>query len=111
MMEVLLRFGAEPNSKTLGGVTPLMLACSEGHLDVVRTFVQLTGGRTVNERTHYNQTAFWRACHYGHVEVAKFLLVAGADHTVPHRKGRTARQTAERRGHLHCSTLIQVRRS
>jgi ankyrin repeat protein len=109
VVDLLLRYGAEASRRNAWGATPLMTASIMGHLCVVRSLVQHRGRQGLNQRSTDGQTALWRACYRGHEEVARYLLLAGADHTITDIQGRTPRQIARDRGHGNCVALMQVR--
>ena len=56
---------------------PLLLAASEGKLEVVRYL--LDEGADVNARANSDSTPLAEAAYYGHVDVIKELLLRGAD--------------------------------
>lgn len=39
-VDLLLKYGAHPDPKSVYGLTPLALAAQAGHLDIVRTLIQ-----------------------------------------------------------------------
>jgi len=73
------------------GATPLWIACSEGHLDVVKLLLferssEAEGDERASAFTpnpwldlnactaHEKSSPFWQACRGGHVEIVKLLL-------------------------------------
>ena len=67
------------NEATKNGATLLWIACSNGHLDVVRMLLS-TDGILVNEAMKDGQTPLSTACQNGHVDVVRLLLaVPGID--------------------------------
>jgi ankyrin repeat protein len=57
--------------------TPLMLACAQGDLDLVKLLV--IGGANVNTRDNFKWTPLHFACHSGMKDVVGYLLDAGAN--------------------------------
>jgi uncharacterized protein len=83
LAEVERLVGQDPGliNQRFGGMTPLMLASSEGHVGVVRCLVDK--GAAINEITPEGlYTALSYACIRGHAPVARLLLGAGAVLTV-----------------------------
>jgi ankyrin repeat protein len=92
----LISQGAECSSRTAGvGVTPLMMACGEGRLGVVRLLLQHIGPEGLRERDVNGKVALHWACVEGHGEVVRVLLLSGADPTVTDSEGSTPRDIAE----------------
>lgn len=60
-----------------GGDTALILASREGHVEIVRLFLE--HGADLNFQDDDGNTALLEACIYGHIDVVKLLLDLGAD--------------------------------
>jgi ankyrin repeat protein len=101
---LLLGEGANAYIRNVDGWTPLMLACDESRLGVVRVLLSHTGTRALQEKDAGGKTAlhiavearrrhYW--CQAGRAPVVRALLLAGADPTVTDHEGRTARVLAE----------------
>jgi ankyrin repeat protein len=58
------------------GITALMVACQDGHLDCVRTLLE--AGAPVAQADEQGFTGLMLACGKGHVECVRTLLEAGA---------------------------------
>ena len=84
VVAVLLKYGVSPNSIT-NGDTPLMIASSEGHLDIVKHL--LTVNVDINAQAEDGTTAVYRASANGQSEVVSTLLKYGADPNIPARNG------------------------
>ena len=65
------------NAADEDGKTPLMYACENGHLEVVRAFI--ASGAVVHAADENYRTPLMYACANGHIEVAKTLIAAGAN--------------------------------
>jgi ankyrin repeat protein len=77
-VQALLAKGAEVDAKDNGGMTPLMWASEEGHLDVVQALI--TNGADINAKTFENgMTPLMWASEEGHLDVAQALITKGAD--------------------------------
>ena len=64
-----------------GGLTPLLLAAREGHIDAVETL--LKGGADINQPSAADRTSpILMATINGHFDLSKLLLQAGADPTL-----------------------------
>jgi ankyrin repeat protein len=70
-----------------GGLTPLVFAAREGHLEVARAL--LDGGAKVNETTTYGWTPLLTATNNRHYQLAKLLLERGADVNIANKGGWT----------------------
>lgn len=73
----LLSQGAQANRVCRTGDTPLMLACEEGCLGVVRVFFQHLGLQGLEHRTDTGLTPLHCAAQAGREEVVAFLLSQG----------------------------------
>ena len=71
-------------------MTPLFIACREGHIDIVRLLLEADGCNMNKATTDGGATPFYIACHKGHVDIVRLLLVAGGCDTNKARDdGRT----------------------
>jgi serine/threonine-protein phosphatase 6 regulatory ankyrin repeat subunit B len=108
VVPVLLSHGADINRKGFYGSTALIRASYHGHLNIVRQLLQHTAGCGLDEKDDLGRTALRWACGLGHVEVARYLLLAGTDHTIADTDGETPRQAAEPSGNSACVPLLEV---
>jgi ankyrin repeat protein len=108
LVALLLAKGAQASSRDDHGRTPLRLAARNGHMGVVRRLVQHMGGWGLEEAEQYGTTALHSAVVGNHPEVVRFLLRAGADHTIRNETGWTPKTLAERWGNLGCARVFQV---
>jgi ankyrin repeat protein len=109
VVDVLLDWGVDASRAGPRGVTPLMLASSQGKTGAVARVLRALRGQGLNAQAETGATALWGACNMGHTDTAKVLLLEGADHTIGDHDGVTARMKAEDKGHEECVALIQVR--
>ena len=70
-----------------GGLTPLVFASREGHIDTVR--VLLDAGAPVNETTEYGWTPLLTAVNNRHYQLAAMLIERGADVNAANKGGWT----------------------
>ena len=101
--------GADMNIRDATGMTPLMLAAQEGHLDIVAMIVQEAiypedetrrGIEVVDVRDNTGWTPLHYAAHKGQVEVAEYLLEEGdANQHMKDKAGCTASMIALQEGH------------
>ena len=94
-MSLLLGSGADPDSRTNKGYTPLHGASERGHIDVVRRL--LGGGASVNVLTNEGFTPLHSASHYNQTEAVQLLLQAGA------KVGSSSSATAKTPLHAACA--------
>jgi ankyrin repeat protein len=113
---LLLDKGAQANTRDDEGITPLMRACCDGNLGVLKMLVQHTQGQGLDDGDEYGLTGLHYASYEGREEVVRFLLLARADPTIRDYDGRTPRAHAEenhydqriREGRARCVALFQV---
>ena len=87
---------------------PLLLACAQGNLDLVRALVPKVAAERGLERTgDGGYTPFMAACALGHVDVVRLLLgLEGVDMNAVDHMGRTPVMAACGRGHLPVVKLL-----
>ncbi|MEE8312989.1 MAG: ankyrin repeat domain-containing protein, partial [Myxococcota bacterium] len=99
--------GASPDARSGKGNTPLMLAASRSHLDVVR--VLLASEADVNLRNDRRGTALIFAVESRSPEIVRALLAAGAKKRYRDREGQSAISLAERLGAQEIHEILQER--
>jgi ankyrin repeat protein len=100
VVALLLGAGAPANSKGESGMTPLMVACEEGHMGVVRVLLRHTGTEGLQVRDDKGWTALHYAAAAGRAEVSTCLLTKGALANLRDGEGRTPLILASWKGHL-----------
>ncbi len=75
-MEILLRRGADPDSKTSDGITALMYASEKGNADAVQMLLE--NGADPNIKPYYAPTALISSSKRGSYEVSAILLEYGS---------------------------------
>jgi ankyrin repeat protein len=127
--KVLADDGANPNYADIkNGVTPLLAATYEGHLEVVKLLIE-NGGEVNNvpsglrqfamsksrapmsergmmEAAALGDTALGTAVRQGHVDVAQYLLGKGARLDIPNGQGETPLYVATSEGNLDMVKLL-----
>ncbi|XP_065282245.1 ankyrin repeat domain-containing protein 16-like isoform X4 [Dermacentor albipictus] len=88
--------------------TPLMLACTKNHLEVVQTLV--ARGANTNLRNKDGWTPFHISCREGHVHIMSCLLDMFPDAwNTSSKNKRTPLHTAALHGHVQCVKLLLSR--
>lgn len=76
-VKILLNRGASVTATNLDGVTPLMMGCAGGSVEVVRALVEAGADPSVADDT--KRTALHHAARLGSVAVIKYLLSLGVE--------------------------------
>jgi hypothetical protein len=77
------------NAAQTDSATPLMAACQDGHLEIVREL--LGHGANVNAAyTGTGLTSLMSACYEGYLEIVKLLCQSGADPNIVDKDGKKA---------------------
>ncbi len=97
-VKALLAGGADENAKTAEGVTALMVAVKEGHLDVARALINADSD--LNAKDKYGNTALIYASNRGQLETLRALLDAKAAYDARDNDGNSALIDASGRGQL-----------
>ena len=83
-LEILLRYGGDPDAYSRSGITPIMKACKQGHKEAISLLINY--GANVDKTCHPKLDQK-RAIHYavmsGNSEIARLLLDAGANTRQP----------------------------
>ncbi|GLE00844.1 hypothetical protein PINS_up009641 [Pythium insidiosum] len=107
-VKALLQHAEPPvdvNVQALDGSTPLFLAATHGHVDVLRLLVE-THGAAVDVRGPSGVTAFYVAAQNGHRDAVELLLTHGAAIDVTQRDGSTALHIAAYVGQQEMISLL-----
>ena len=87
------------------GVTPLHLAASAGHTEILRLYASKDGS-LLEVKDKHGRTPLHYACQDGHVEVAKFLKEQGCNPEHKDKKGITPKTLAMINGHTNVANLF-----
>lgn len=106
-VELLLKFGANPNVTDRSGVTPLMIAASSGAQKYTAMLIEAKA--ELNLQDSKGATALMHAVLAASYEVVSLLLAAGADQKIRSDRGHAALdmavQLGPRRGDNICQLL------
>lgn len=105
VVALLLRSGANPQAKTQGGLTALMLAASNGLIGVVQELLRHRPG--IDDTDRHGQTALMYAALNGRNDVAQKLLVNGANPAMKNIAGQRPEQIAFEAGHEALAGMLQ----
>ena len=86
--------------------TALMLAASEGHLEVVELLLNTWAYAFKNAEDSNGNTALMLAASEGHLEVVELLLKVGANKEATDNDGQTALILAASKGHLEVVKML-----
>ena len=103
----LIGIGADVNARTNNGVTPLMIAAEEGHINAVTSLVKC--GANVHLQDKDGQTALHHAMQSPQAsicEVLSCLIKAGADVNAHTFHNETPLMLASRDGHVNVVTFL-----
>jgi hypothetical protein len=78
---------ADVFAQDLAGNTPLIVACQNGHLQLVK--VLLAHGADLNARNHKGNSALHYCFNYGYEEIGNYLIGCGADEFQTNAEGLT----------------------
>ena len=110
-VQALLAAGADPNLQSKIGATALILASGVGHTATVQALLaaEANVNAQINDRRSRYEgfTALMLASGAGHTATVQALLDAGAVLDVQGRKGQTASDIAEARGHTEIGKMIE----
>jgi hypothetical protein len=95
VVKTMLEESADPNTHLYSGASLLMLACSEGRLEIARLL--LDNGADVNYKmkTRYCPTALFDSVLHSREEIVQLLLSKEADVTIKDSEGYTALDRAK----------------
>ena len=91
-----MRAGADKEAASNTWATPLIVASTQGHLQVAEALVR--AGANKEAKDEEGCTPLIAASGNGHLPVAEALVRAGADVTAANVDGRTAEQCARKQG-------------
>jgi ankyrin repeat protein len=97
-VRVLLEAGADVRKSNGIGQTPLHLASSKGHLEIVQALLEAGAGADVRKGDKVGDSPISRACKGKHFEVFRALVEAGGDVNKLDSRGKTALHSASYHG-------------
>ena len=94
-------------NRVQGGITPLHIACQNGHLPIVEKLIK--AGAVLDNATTKGSTPLYIACQNGHLPIVEKLIKAGADLNKATTNGSTPLHMACVKGHAEIvETLINL---
>ena len=109
VVELLLKIGAQHDSRNRSGRTPLHEAARCGQKDVVKLLIDY--GTDVDIKYDNGETPLSCAANRGHMDTVQLLLKMGADPNARSRRGETPLDQATRRRHRDVvQTLLKYTR-
>ncbi|XP_035903123.1 ankyrin repeat, SAM and basic leucine zipper domain-containing protein 1 [Anopheles stephensi] len=103
VVRLLIDYGAIINRLDQYGCSPLMFACREGHLEVVK---EIVAESSLLSADNEGNTALFYAVNNNRLEVVKVLLRAGAQTHAVNKQGYTPRQCATNSNYLDIAELF-----
>uniref|UniRef100_A0A3B4BHC3 VPS9 domain-containing protein n=1 Tax=Periophthalmus magnuspinnatus TaxID=409849 RepID=A0A3B4BHC3_9GOBI len=104
LVSLLIRHGANVNTRTNQSTTPLHLASQNSHIEVVRFLLECNA--KLNKKDHFGNTPLIQACLRGNLETATILIESNALMNVANNQGNTALHEAVRGGHQALVELL-----
>lgn len=104
--QALMKAGADPNTPSRKGVTPISAAAHKGNIHVMQLLID--AGAAVNSLNTSGSTALIQAAHFGHLDAVKLLLKNNATADFANGKGTTALMRASQEGHVDISRELIV---
>lgn len=96
--EALINKGANPELIGMNNMTPLIISCKFGHLDVALYLTRITEAN-INHLDKDGHSALSLAAKNGYTEIVLKLLEKGAYVNIPNKKGDSVLITAVKNGH------------
>ncbi|APA10721.1 hypothetical protein sscle_06g054910 [Sclerotinia sclerotiorum 1980 UF-70] len=103
----LLKRGVESDLLNPRKVTPLCIAATNGHMEVIRLFLE-TKSVNVNVTCVSGRSLIFYAAANGHEEIVKLLLNAEADPTFIDTEGETALLVSKRYGYYRIVDILSA---
>jgi ankyrin repeat protein len=105
--EYLIKVGALVNSpsRNLLGATPIHLAATAGHIDIV--MLLLLNNANPNAQDNNGCTPLHNAAESGNTHLLRLLLFNGADMAIRNRDGKSPTDLAIKAGHTEAETLLK----
>jgi hypothetical protein len=98
VVELLVTAGADPNTTTLLGNTPLIhTTCNFGSPEIARLLLENGASAMINHVGNHGNNALHFAARFGQVEIVKLLIEYGADKSLLNAQGKTALELAQNR--------------
>lgn len=109
MVDLLLRFGADPNAKDRQkSETPLHLAAAHGDEDTCHALI--SAGSDITAKDARGQTPLHAAAAQGRSDICSLLVEKGADPLARDRRGKTAISRAKDSGHEDAAAFLTASR-
>jgi ankyrin repeat protein len=105
IVELLLKFKANPNFRARDGTTPLYLAASAGRTRIVKMLLE--NGADAKTQTNYLWSPLHWAAAHGEVKIVEMLLDHGADPRVKSDAGKTPLDIAIEEKQQSTATILQ----
>ena len=104
VIELLIRAGAEVDSRDKNQITPLLAAVMKGHISVVRQLLESSANRDATDKNSRNALYFAMTC--GSLNIVKFFVNTSNVNDAEQLWGFTPMHTAANLGNLDLVTLL-----